>query len=418
MVNLDIKGKMKFILNVGQILGENGATADKIINNVKRTAKALEIPAENFNFKVMPNVLFLNASDGEKSHLAFRNYESHGVDMNIVNLTDAFTVKLANKNYSPEKFQDVLDKIASQKKIYSHTKIISATGLFCGAFCFLFGGDLLASFYTAICAAFGKLFQIQSIKYGVNHFLAIAIAAFVATFFAYFAHFLPSETNWLPLIACSLFLIPGIPIMNAITESLKGFLLNGMTKAYNSTLIAVSLTIGIVFAATICDKLQAIDLTNISLSSSHSFIELLFAGIIVSISFSTFINTPKRILPLLGILGVIALAVKNFMIYGFAATPEISTFCAALSIGILAIAAKKYTHAPTQVLTVPAIISFVPGVLIYRFLSSCMYIRHMNAEEFFYEMGFGIDALQIIFAMTIGVTLPNLLANRFFKKSE
>ena len=65
MVNLDIKEKMKFVLNVGQILAENGATAIKIMNNVKRVVMALEIPAENFNFKVMPNVLFLNVSDGK-----------------------------------------------------------------------------------------------------------------------------------------------------------------------------------------------------------------------------------------------------------------------------------------------------------------------------------------------------------------
>lgn len=394
MTSLDIQQKMEFILNVGQILAEHGATSDKIIASAKRVAVFMQISAENFNLKVMPSVLYLNVFDGEKMNVAFRNYENHGVDMNIINLTGAFTLRAAKRNYSPEKFQAVLRKITAQKKIYSHTQIILSTGLFCGAFCFLFGGDLWASFYTAVAAVMGKFFQLKFIKHGMNHFFAVTIAAFVATFTAYFAHFLPTQTMWLPLIACSLFLIPGIPIINAITESLRGFLLNGMIKAYHSFLIAVSLTCGIVFAVMICDKMEEIDLTNLTLSASHNFIELLLAGIIVSVSFSIFINVPKKILKLLGFFGVIALITKNFLIYRLNFPPEIAVFIAALLIGSFAVKAKNYTYAPTQVLTVPAIISFVPGVLIYRFLASCMYIRSMDAEEFWWCRSFVASVIQ------------------------
>ena len=418
MVNLSITEKMEIVLSVGQILAENGATANKIINNVKRVAVSMQIPKENFNLKVMPEVLFLNVSCGEKSHLAFRNYEKHGVDMNIVNLINTLTIKAVKKNYPPQKFNDILNRIVSRNKLYSNTQIIFATGLFCGAFCFLFGGDLLASFYTAIAAIMGKFFQLKSIKYGVNHFCAIAIASFVATSLAYFAHFLPTETMWTPFVACSLFLIPGIPIMNAITESLDGFLLNGMTKAYHSTLIAISIMVGIVLAANIWEHLEEIDLGKVSLLVHHSFVELLFLGIIVSISFSTFINAPKKILLLLGSLGVIALIIKDLIIYHLVLSTEMATFISSLIIGILAIIAKKYTYAPTLLLTVPPIISFVPGVLIFRALSSFVYIRYLNAEQFFYETGFAIDALQIIVAMTVGVTLPYLLANKFLKKNH
>jgi uncharacterized membrane protein YjjP (DUF1212 family) len=130
MVNLDIKKKMALILSVGQILAENGAATDKIISDTKRVATLMKIPEENFNLKVMPTVLLLNVQDDEKSNIAFRNYESHGVDMNIVNLVSALTLKAANKNYSPRKFQDVLDRIIGQKKIYSPLQVILATGIF------------------------------------------------------------------------------------------------------------------------------------------------------------------------------------------------------------------------------------------------------------------------------------------------
>lgn len=416
MINLSIKEKMAFILSVGQILAEHGATTDKIIGSTQKVAAYMNVPAEHFSLKVLPSVLLLNVFDGEKSNLAFRNYENHGVDMNIVNLISAFTENAGAKNYSPQQFQDELQNIIKQEKIYSPTQNILMTGLFCGAFCILFAGDFLAAIYTAVCAAIGKFFQIKLLKFGVNHFITTAIVAFIATTTAYFAHFLPTETMWTPIIACALFLIPGIPIINAITESLNGFLLNGMVKAYQSILTTISITVGIVFAITLCEKIEEIDATKLSSLPNSHFGEVLVAGLIASIAFSTLINIPKNILIIPGILGVTALMTRNFIIFQLSLSSEFGTFCAATLVGILAIKAKEFTQTPTQVLTVPAIISFVPGVLIYRFLFSCIYIRYMDAQEFFYEVGFGIDALQIILAMTIGVTLPNLIANKFLEK--
>ena len=418
MVNLDIKQKMEIILTVGQILAENGAVIGKIIADTKRVAAIMKIPEENFNLKVMPDVLLLNVFDGEKSNIAFRNYDNHGVDINIVHLIDDLISKAASKDYSPQKFQEVLHRIIAKKKIYSHTKIIAATGLFCGAFCILFGGDLSAAVYTAISAAAGKFSQLKLLKFGVNHFLATTIAAFIATSVAYSAHFLPTETMWHPMVACSLFLIPGIPIINAVTESLEGYFLNGMTKVYRSLLITVSMTVGIIFAVILCEHIEEIDLTGLSLSPNRNFIEVLFASMTAAISFSHFINTPKKILAAIGILGAASLSTRHFVMFGLGLSQEIATFIAALFIGILAINLKKFIKVPTQVLTVPAIIAFVPGVLIYRFLLSCIYIRYFSVQEFFYEFGFGIDALQIIFAMTIGVTLPNLAASRFLKSKR
>ena len=351
MVNLDIKKKMALILSVGQILAENGAATDKIISDTKRVATLMKIPEENFNLKVMPTVLLLNVLDDEKSNIAFRNYESHGVDMNIVNLVSALTLKAANKNYSPRKFQDVLDRIIGQKKIYSPLQVILATGIFCGAFCFLFGGDIFASVYTAICASMGKFLQIRLLKWGINSFITTAAVAFAVTLGAYFMHFL------------------------------DGFLLNGMTKAYHSLLITVSITVGMIFAVIIGEKIEEITLSELMPLPNDNFGGILLAGILTSVAFSFLINMPKKILPLLGILGATALLTRNFMMVELNITQDIATFFAATLIGILAIKAQKFIQTTIQAITTPAIIAFVPGVLIYRFLSSCMYIKYMSAEE-------------------------------------
>ena len=421
MPNLDLKQKMEIILTVGQILAENGATTDRIIRNSKRVAEFMQIPEENFKLQVTPSALFLNVFDGEKTNISFRNCEKHAVDMNIVTLISNFTWNALKKSYSQAEFQDNLNEIVHRKKNYSQIQTILATGIFCGGFCFLFGGDILAAIYAAICSAIGKLFQLKFLKFGVNHFLVIALAAFMATLAAFFASVLPSETPATPIIACALFLIPGVPIINAMTDILNNFTLNGMTRAFHAILISISMTVGIVLSIALCreiyflvynEKIYIQEFLNLEMTTNHNFLEILIASVIVAISFSIMMNISKKTLIYLGILGAISVLAKTFCILELKFSAEVATFFATTLIGILVIKFRKITLTPMQVLIVPAIISLVPGVLIYRFLFSCISIKYMTAEEFFQAFGLGIDALQIIFAMVIGATLPNLILKK------
>ena len=419
MLNFNLKQKIDFILTVGKILAENGATTEIIIRNSKRVAEFMKIPEENFNLQITPSAIFFNFFDGDKSNISFKNLEKHAVDMNLVTLIDNFTLNALKKNYSEEKFQDNLNEIMTQEKNYTQIQTILSTGIFCGGFCFLFGGDIFSAIYTAICAIIGKFFQLKLSKFGVNHFIIISIAAFFSTMTAFFIYVLPSETPEYPIIACALFLIPGIPIINAIIDTLNNFLLNGMTTAFRAILIAISMTVGIVFAIALCEKIYFWVYNDFIYRKDFLsfFLEILIASVIVAISFSIIINISRKNLIIIGILGAVTLLTKNFLIFEINFSAEVGTFFAATLIGILAIKIKKITQTPLQVLVVPAIISMVPGVLIYRFLFSCINIKFMTAEEFFQAMGIGIDALQIIFAMVIGATLPNLITLKIFEKN-
>ena len=425
MSDLDLKQKTEFILTVGQMLAENGATTDRIIRNLKRLVVFMKIPEENFTIQVTPSAIFLNIFDGEKSNIAFRNCEKHAVDLNLITLISKFTVDALKENYSQEKFREKWNEIINCKKNYSQTQSILATGIFCGGFCYLFGGDIFSAFYTAICSSFAKFVQLKLLKIGVNNFITIAIAAFLATVAAFFSELLPSETIEMQIISCALFLIPGIPIINAMTDTLNNFLLNGMTKAFHANLIAISMTVGIFFSIILCEQIYfwvyndfiyRKDFLSIEMASQHNFFEILIAAVIVAISFSIMMNISQKILVYLGILGAVSLLAKNIFMFELNFSAEVGTFFAATLTGIFAIKLKKITRTPMQVLIVPAIISFVPGVLIYRFLFSMINISYLTADEFFHALEIGINALQIIFAMTIGATFPSLIERKILTK--
>ena len=99
-----------------------------------------------------------------------------------------------------------------------------------------------------ICTMLGKTLQLKLLKFGINEFFVITSAAFTASLAAYGMHFLPSKTEWMPMVACALFLIPGVPMINATIDILNKFSSNGMNSAFRAMFISISMSMGIVLA--------------------------------------------------------------------------------------------------------------------------------------------------------------------------
>ena len=57
--------------------------------------------------------------------------------------------------------------------------------------------------------------------------MGIAISAFVATMIAWATTFLPdswTDTPWHPLLACALFIVPGVPLINFVDDMLDNYI--------------------------------------------------------------------------------------------------------------------------------------------------------------------------------------------------
>lgn len=414
----NLKQNMETILSVAQSLAENGASSDRVLRTSKRIAKFFKIPEENFNLQVFPSILILNVKNNEQNFVASRICSKHAINMNLITRISNFSWKILKENYSIEEFQKKLKNIIEQKRFYTPTQNILATGFACGGFCVLFNGDIFSAFYTAIASMIGKFFQLKFLKLGINEFVSIFFAAFFATFFAYSAQFLPTSTIWTPLIACCLFLVPGVPIINSAKDMLGNFVTNGITLFSRTILILISMTFGIVIAIEIIYAISPINWETLNFGMQNNFLMISLAAATAAISFSIIFNTSPKFFIAIGILGAFGVCLRNFLILEINFDLEISTFFAALLISILSIKVRKFTKTPMQVLIIPAIIPLVPGVLIYRFLFACVYIKLLTSEEFFEFLKIGIDAVLIIAFMVIGATLPQLIAGKFFAKNN
>ena len=229
--------KAELILSVGQLLMENGASADRIVRATKRVAAFMGIAEEKFHLHIMYTTLMLNISDEKHSHTSFRKCLKHAVDMRIISAISKLTWQALEDHYTLEEFQGRLKEISKRPRFYTEWQVVLAVGIACGAYGILFGCDMTAAFYTAIAAMIGKFVQNYCHKSEINPYVGITFAAFTATTAAYFAHFLPTQTPWQPIIACALFIVPGVPIINGLTDLLNTYLISGATRFLHTIMI-------------------------------------------------------------------------------------------------------------------------------------------------------------------------------------
>ena len=261
--------KTGLILTTGQLLMENGADTSQIVRDMTRAAAYMGIDEKQFKLHIMYTTLMLNISDENHSYTNFRKCRKHAVDMRIISAVSRLTWRALRDHYTLEEYEDNLKTIASRPKAFSEPFVIVATGCACACFCGLFGCDLPAFFYTAICAMLGKVVQVYCHKSGVNAYMSIAIAAFVSTALAYFAHFLPSTTPWHPIIAATIYLVPGIPLINSISDMINGYLISGAARFMHTSLLLGGIAFGIVLAI---EAVSVEEFTQLQMSPGNDFI--------------------------------------------------------------------------------------------------------------------------------------------------
>ena len=411
----EIGQKTELILTVGQLLMENGADTPQIVRDMKRVAAYMGIPADKFHLHIMYTTLMLNISDEHHSHTSFRKCPKHAVNMRTISAVSKLTWRAMKEHYTLDEFKGELAAVAKHPR-YPHWLTIFAAGTGCGAFCTLFGCDINAAIYTAISAIIGKLVQVECAeRFGVNPYVSMTFGAFTATIVAYFTHLLPTVTPWHPLIAAALFLVPGVPMINALSDMLNTYLISGAARSIHTMIIVGAMTFGIVFAIGMADFDS---FTNLAMRPDSNYLIFALAAALGAMSFAIFFNVPPRLLYAVAAGGAICVCTRNFFVFELGMSSEVGTLAGATLVSIAAVQAIHWLHTPTLVLVVPAVIPLVPGVLIYRLLFAIINIRSITLDVLLAAVQSGVDALLIILAIAIGAAAPSIFASRSFAQAS
>lgn len=421
-----IRHKLDLLLRTGQLLVESAADTNRIMRNMKRTAAFLGLPEEHLHIYVQFNMLMVNLSDNEHSFTKFQRCDKHGINMTTISLISKLSWKAIREDYSIERYAEELEAIASRPRNYTPVQVAIGTGFACGGFCIQFGCDWTAFFYASFAAAIGMYLRGLMLRKGLNNYMGIAIAAFISTVIAWATTYLPSswtDTPLHPLLACALFIVPGVPLINFVDDMLDNYIQVGLTRAINTFLMIVAMSFGIAFFL----KLSNFDLTQfytIPMIPHNTYISYAIAAAISAMGFSMIFNIPRRLLWVVAIGGIIAVCTRNFVNLGPSNDNigldmglAIGSLAGSALVSLVAVKAVHWVHAPNHVLSIPSVIPMVPGVLMYRALVGLIEMNGV-VGELTNAMKFGMASAITIMCIALGVAVPNVFARHWVAKNR
>ena len=429
-----VRRRLDLLLKTGKLLVESSADTSRILRNMKRTAAYLGLTEDKLHIHITYGMLMVNFSDEEHSFSKFQRCVHHGINMAAISALSKLSWTAIREDYSLGKYEEELEKITNRKRNYTPWQVATAAGFACGGFCVQFGCDWTAFFYASIAAILGFRLRMYLNSLGSNGYANIAVAAFVSTILAWLSAYLSmplvanvlpewlatalhSSTPWHPLMACALFIVPGVPLINFVSDMLDSHFTMGLNRALNTLLMVVARSFGIALAIKVC----GIDnfVKDLSMTPHNNYLSYAVAAAISAMGFSTIFNIPYRLLPVVAIGGIIAVCSRNYANLGPSNNnigldlgPIIGSLIGSSLISVICIKAVHIFHVPHHVLSIPSVIPMVPGVLMYRALFGLIEMQGV-VGELTDAFSNGVKASLIILCIAIGVAIPNIFARQW-----
>lgn len=175
-----------------------------------------------------------------------RNYDS-GINMAVVTQVQRIIIAAEHKIYGIYQVHKKLEQVKPLK--YNRWFVVLMVGLSCASFARLAGGDAMISFITFWASAVAMFVRQEIGKRHYNPLINFSVTAFVASCISGQAllHNLGNAPE-IALASSVLLLVPGFPLINSLSDVLKGYISMGISRWTIATVLTFGACIGIVFA--------------------------------------------------------------------------------------------------------------------------------------------------------------------------
>lgn len=425
-----LRRKLDLLVRTGCLLMASNADCPRIMRNMKRCEAYLGLPDEYIHIFLNHNIIMVNLSDGTHSFSKYQRVDSHCIEFYVISRVSKMLWTAIQEDWSLDRYEQELEALNHTKKQYSPWAIAVCAGFACGGFCVQFGCDWPAFFYASIPAILGFRLKMLLGQLHCNGYINIAACAFLATLLAWLTTFISlnpamaaalpsfthSSTPYHPLMACALFLVPGVPLINFVSDMVSDYVQVGITRAVTTLMTVLAMSFGIALAILVC----GIDnfVKDLSMTPHNSFLDYAIAAAISAMGFATIYNTPRRIMPVLAMTGIVAVCTRNFVNLG----PSngnigldqgiiIGSFVGSCVASLMACKSQHWHHIPHQVIAIPSVIPMIPGVMMYRALFGFIQMDGIVGELTF-AFNWAIKASLVILFIALGVAIPNIFVRR------
>lgn len=221
-----------------------GATTIRIEQNIGRMAVRYGV---NADIMILPMHVTMTVWDGEhrRSHTVTEKIGAVGVDFDKNALLSRLSWEIHDAGISLSDAKRKFGAIVEKKRL-NPTVVLLLTGLANASFCRIFGGDAISMLIVFVATING--FYLKNKLHGEWNWdlrLVTIVSAFVSTVIAssgYVFHI--GSTPDIALGTGVLFLVPGVPFLNSMSDLIQGHYICGLSRFIHASLITICMSIG------------------------------------------------------------------------------------------------------------------------------------------------------------------------------
>lgn len=242
----DVRAVCRFLSDYAVTLCGCGATCIRIQKNVRRMAEAFGVQTD---LSVMPSHVTLTgwtSADADAPFTVMGRVRHAAISFNVNTQLSKLSWDVADGKCT---FAEARGRLAAICRTSPENKwaVLVLVSLANASFCRLFGGDYVSMLVVLIATMCGYRIKQIMLEDGLDVRLVFVCASFFASVISAGCHLFGwGTTPEIALGSSVLFLIPGIPYINSVSDMLDGHYLCAFSRLMNGVVLTACLSLGLI----------------------------------------------------------------------------------------------------------------------------------------------------------------------------
>lgn len=243
-MNKDARELGASLLEIAMLLMVSGASAGRVRNTIDRISNSFGYITY---ILISQRTIIISVYD-QSGHCVFNSFKRtppHAINFSIISEISRASWQVVEEKWTVQQLHEAVPRLGAIPH-YPRILILLFTALAGASFCRLAGGHALDMLLVFLGTFTGLFIRQQATKMRFNPYLCVYFAALTSSLIAGLLVKIDTGVNHaIALVTSILFLIPGVPLINAFADMIEGNLQNGLIRGLNGFIISFTIALGL-----------------------------------------------------------------------------------------------------------------------------------------------------------------------------